>query len=150
MEQSEKFKLKFSTYTKILSSYKKSFKINLDSLSEDIIEIINNGRIQKFEYSSEYTWKIAKIFLNVYHKIEAKSPTLVFKELLLLDLINRNQYDSLLRMIECRNRLSHEYNEEYFNEVQQDLITYLDLMIQVKLIINEQVQKFESDAISNK
>jgi len=145
MEQTEKFELKFNTYTKILLSFEKSFKINLNSLSEDIIEIIKNGRIQKFEYSSEYTWKIIKLFLSVYHKIEAKSLTLAFKELFLLDLINRNQYDSLLRMIECRNRLSHEYNEEYFDEIQKDLIVYLGLMNEIRLIIKEQVQNFEAE-----
>lgn len=145
MEQVEKFKLKFNTYNKILNSFEKSFKIVTNSLPEDLIEIVNNGRIQKFEYSSEYTWKIIKLFLSTYHKIETQSPRLAFRELYLIDLINRKQYDSLIRMIECRNRLSHEYNEEFFNQIQKDLFVYLELMIEIRLLIENQIKIFETE-----
>ena len=128
MEQKQKFQLKFKTYLMALSGFEKSLKIDTSTYPEDVQDSIKNGRIQKFEVCMELTWKIIKLFLYVYHNIDAKSPTLTIKEFHLIGEINEYDYLLLIEMLESRNRLSHEYNEEYFDEVNEKLTLYYDMM----------------------
>ena len=73
MEQSQRFRYKLESYENALKSFSISLQIDVFGLSEAIVDTIKNGRIQKFEYCTELTWKIIKVFLYDYHNIDAKS-----------------------------------------------------------------------------
>ena len=62
MEQSQRFKYKLELYEKALKGFNISLNIDVLGFSEEIIDTIKNGRIQKFEYCTELTWKAIKIF----------------------------------------------------------------------------------------
>lgn len=140
MEQSQKFQLKLDTYKKAVNGFSKSLQINLDNFDDDVRDAIKNGRIQKFEYTTELTWKLVKKYLYVYHNIDAKSPNQSIKEFYNIGMISQINYEQILRMIEMRNRLSHEYREEYFEEVSSQLNIYLQVMLIISDIISNDIE----------
>lgn len=136
MEQKQKFQLKLNTFKKAVLGFSNSLKIDVSSFGDIVKDAIKNGRIQKFEYTTEMAWKLIKKYLYIYHNIDAKSPNQSIKEFYNIGLITQNSYEQILRMIEMRNRLSHEYREDYFEEIHEQLNDFLILMQEISEIIS--------------
>lgn len=136
MEQKQKFQLKLNTFKKAVLGFSNSLKIDVSSFDDIVKDAIKNGRIQKFEYTTEMAWKLIKKYLYIYHNIDAKSPNQSIKEFYNIGLITQNSYEQILRMIEMRNRLSHEYREDYFEEIHEQLNDFLILMQEISEIIS--------------
>ncbi|MGB9591768.1 MAG: nucleotidyltransferase substrate binding protein, partial [Candidatus Kryptoniota bacterium] len=66
MEQSQRFRYKLEAYENALKGFGVSLRIDVSNFSEEIVDTIKNGRIQKFEYCTELTWKLIKNFLYEY------------------------------------------------------------------------------------
>lgn len=137
MEQRERFQLKLESLIKAITGFESSLNINLAEYNKEVADVIKNGRIQKFEYSSELTWKAVKDYLYFSHSIDAKSPRQSFKEFYLLKLISPEEYETLLNMLDDRNKLSHIYKEEYFDEIHNKLHGYLVVMKRVEQTLKE-------------
>ena len=50
-------------------------------------------------------------------------------------IISEDEYELLLEMLDDRNRLSHIYKEEFFNEIHSKLSNYLFVMKKVENIL---------------
>ena len=137
MEQSPKFKYKLEVYEKALKGFDTSLNIDFKLLSEEIIDAIINGRLQKFEYCTELTWKIIKNYLYVYHNIDAKSPRDSIKEFFLIGAVDESSYELLLNILDDRNKLSHIYKEEFFTEIHNKLKNYYVIMNRVLTILKK-------------
>ena len=137
MEQSQRFKYKLEVYEKALKGFNISLNIDVLGFSEEVIDTIKNGRIQKFEYCAELTWKVIKNFLYEYHGIDAKSPRESLKEFFLVGAVEESNYELLINILDDRNRLSHIYKEEFFDEIHRKLKSYLTIMTLVLKIIKE-------------
>ncbi len=137
MEQSPKFKYKLEVYEKALKGFDRSLNIDFKLLSEEIIDAIINGRLQKFEYCTELTWKIIKNYLYVYHNIDAKSPRDSIKEFFLIGAVDESSYELLLNILDDRNKLSHIYKEEFFTEIHNKLKNYYVIMDRVLTILKK-------------
>ena len=92
MEQRNRFQLKLETFSKAIAGLEGSLKINLAEYSKEVSEVIKNGRIQKFEYCSELTWKLIKNYLYSFHSIDVNSPKQSIKEFYLLKIISSEDY----------------------------------------------------------
>jgi nucleotidyltransferase substrate binding protein (TIGR01987 family) len=135
MERSKVFLERLSDYTKSLTSLSEALKIDLSKFTEIELDLVKNGQIQKFEYSIELCWKIIKAFLSEQHGIETVSPKSAIKEFFGVNLLDEQEYELLIQMIDDRNRLSHIYNELFFQEIHARLISYLNLMEKVLIKI---------------
>lgn len=131
MERSKVFLERLSEFSKSLSSLAEALKLDLSKFNEIELDLIKNGQIQKFEYSIELCWKIIKTFLSEQHGIETVSPKSAIKEFFGVNLVDEEEYELLIQMIDDRNRLSHIYNELFFNEIYSRLVNYLNLMEKV-------------------
>ena len=131
MEQSKKFSYKLAAFRNSVSGFVSALNIDLKQFNPEITDVIKNGQIQKFEICAELTWKVLKFYLDQFHGIDAKSPKETIKEVYLIELINEAEYELLLDMLKDRNRLSHEYKQEYFEEIIQRLAGYRDLLLAV-------------------
>lgn len=82
-----------------------------EALKEDLSKgsIIVDGTIQRFEFTFELAWKLAKAVLN-YNGVEVDSPRLVIKEAFKIGMIKEG--DRWIDMLEDRNRTSHIYDEK--------------------------------------
>jgi nucleotidyltransferase substrate binding protein (TIGR01987 family) len=94
----------------IYEDFTKALKRLNHALKENVSEgsIIVDGTIQRFEFTFELAWKLAKAILK-YNGIEAETPRLVIKEAFKAKLIKNG--GDWIDMLEDRNKTSHIYDE---------------------------------------
>jgi nucleotidyltransferase substrate binding protein (TIGR01987 family) len=141
MEQREKFNYKIAVFKKALLGFQEALQIESDGFSDVLKDLVVNGRIQKFDYCTELSWKLIQKYLNVIHKIDAKSAGMTLKELYLLKMITEDEYEQFLNMIDDRNRMNHEYKSDYLEKIHSRLNQYLDLMKRVLFLIENDINK---------
>ena len=95
----------------IHSDFKKALERLKEALNEDLSigSIVIDATIQRFEFTFELGWKLAKSILN-YNGIEAEGPRFVIKEAFQAKLIKDG--DAWIDMLEDRNKTSHIYDEK--------------------------------------
>ena len=94
-------------------------------LDKRLIDGIENGIIQKFEYSIELCWKLIKKFLQQEDGIDAKTPKQSVKEFYLAGYIGEDHYLKLIDMIDDRNSMSHIYDEDEFRRITEKFPGYV-------------------------
>jgi nucleotidyltransferase substrate binding protein (TIGR01987 family) len=98
---------------------------------ERLVDGFQNGRAQKFEYTTELCWKAIKAFLKENDGIDESAPKKVIKAYYIEGYIAEDDYLLLLDAIEDRNRLSHIYDTETFNRILTRLSDYAALFERV-------------------
>ncbi len=134
MERSSKNKLK--NFQSALITFENSLKIDLTSIDGILLDTIKSGQIQKFEYCCELCWKTVKEFLYDFHGIDINSPKQSFKEIYNLNYLNENEYEKVIEMINDRNRLSHIYNEIFFEDIHKKLKNYFEFMRKIYSVVS--------------
>ena len=134
MEHAGGYEKKLISLEQTLDSFEKAMAIDASGLGDIEQDTIKSGQIQKFEVCVELFWKMNKKFLYEIHGVESVSPKMVMKQLYRIEYVNEKNYETLIEMINDRNRLSHVYNEEQFNEIYSRITEYLKLM---RMIVNE-------------
>lgn len=104
---------------------------------ERLLDGMQNGRAQKFEYTTELCWKAIKSFLKEKEGMDEASPKKIIKAYYLGGYVSEDEYLQLLVAVDDRNRLSHIYDAETFNHILARLPQYATLFEQ----INEQLNK---------
>ena len=94
---------------------------------ERLVDGIQNGRAQKFEYTTELCWKAIKFFLKEKEGVDEASPKKIIKAYYLGGYAPEDDYLLLLEAMEDRNRLSHIYDAETFNNILARLPGYAAL-----------------------
>ncbi|HBF12024.1 MAG TPA: nucleotidyltransferase [Deltaproteobacteria bacterium] len=100
---------------KRIKELKQDYKNALDRLEEALQEnalkgsIVVDGTIQRFEFTFELAWKLAKALL-VHGGIEVNSPRSAIKEGFQAKLFDNGE--GWIDMLEDRNKTSHLYDED--------------------------------------
>lgn len=94
---------------------------------ERLVDGLQNGRAQKFEYTTELCWKAIKVLLKEQEGIDEASPKKIIKAWYLGGYATEDDYLLLLEAVEDRNRLSHIYDAETFNNILARLPDYAAL-----------------------
>lgn len=116
-------------------SYLVHFDLNSLELDERLVDAIENGIIQKFEYSIELCWKLIKKFLSREDGVDAKTPKQSVKEFYLAGYISEANYMTLIDMIDDRNSLSHIYDEDEFRKVLKKFPGYVKVFKEIETVI---------------
>ncbi|CAN5772048.1 hypothetical protein BH20PSE1_BH20PSE1_02930 [soil metagenome] len=98
---------------------------------ERLLDGMQNGRAQKFEYTTELCWKAIKVFLKEQEGTDEASPKKIIKAYYLGRYVTEDDYLLLLEAVEDRNRLSHIYAAETFNKILARLPGYAGLFERV-------------------
>src|SRR4030042_6996084 len=113
--------IKLNQYKDALDGFEKLINIDFNELKmkigDVVIDGLKNGQAQKFEYCVELFWKLIKIFLFQNDGIDTRSPKQTIKEFYLAGYIDKKNYMIFLDIIDDRNKLSHIYKEEEFNNI---------------------------------
>ncbi len=131
MEPADTLAARLTDFLSSLNTFEKSLQLDMTKYKGVELDTIKNGQIQKFEYCIELCWKTRKMFLNTIHGVDAVSPKLTTKEFYRVDLVNEQEYELLNEMLDDRNRLSHIYNELFFEDIYLKLNDYLVVMKKV-------------------
>ncbi len=132
MTISDRYNLLFTDFSAALLGLKNAIEKDYSEYDEQLKDLIENGRIQKFETAAELCWKTSKLYLETRLGIIANSPKQVFKQLNIAAIINDELLSALLLIVDDRNLLSHLYKESFFNEVQYRLAIHVKILSQLK------------------
>ena len=100
-------------------------------LDPRLIDGLQNGQAQKFEYTLELCWKAIKSALNEIEGIDETSPKKVIKAWYLAGRLVEDDYLRLIAAVDDRNKLSHIYDPEEFKAIVVRLPDYASLMQRV-------------------
>lgn len=96
-----------------------------------LVDGMQNGCAQKFEYTTELCWKAIKFFLKEKEGVDEAFPKKIIKAYYLGGYTTEDDYLLLLEAVEDRNRLSHIYDAETFNSILARLPGYAELFERV-------------------
>ena len=125
MELSEKFKRTLESLTLAIQSFGKSLETDFSGLDSFGMDLIKNGRIQKFEYCTELAWQVGKVFVELHLGAISNTPTEVYRSMFREHLIDEDLFLALHKGIDDRNQLSHIYREEMYELIYSDLPDHL-------------------------
>lgn len=91
-------------------------------------DIERDAAIQRFEFTFEATWKVAKHFLYDVEGVDAGSPKSVIRSCREVHLFNDEDAVLALEMVNDRNLAVHTYNEEVAIKIQKNLPRYNELL----------------------
>ena len=137
MEPTETYRLKIEKLLKAYSGFFESLQVEFKGKSDLEIDVLKNGQIQKFEYCIELLWKSIKTWLNEYHGLECYSPKSCIKLFYQNSSLSQDDYETVMDMIQCRNLLSHIYEEAEFDTIYQKLTMFTSVIKNCLTIISE-------------
>lgn len=97
-------------------------------LDEVLIDGLQNGKAQKFEYTLELCWKTIKVFLQQCEGIDEASPKKIVKAFYLSGYLVEDDYTALMQAIDDRNKLSHIYGQAEFELIVSRLPVYAEII----------------------
>jgi nucleotidyltransferase substrate binding protein (TIGR01987 family) len=115
-----------------------TYLVNVDTaslaatLDKRLIDGLENGMAQKFEYTLELCWKAIKTYLKHEEGIDEASPKKVIKAHYLAGRLPEDDYLMLLQAVDDRNKLSHIYEAREFRDILARLPGYAQLMQRVR------------------
>lgn len=132
-----KFERKLSDLRVGLSNFRDSLTIQPDSFPALVADSIKSGQIQKFEFTVELLWKTVRVFLYEFDGVDVATPKSVAKEFVEAGYCNYEFYELFIRAVNDRNQLSHIYRQEMAEEIRLRLNSYVQLVEQVVLTMDE-------------
>lgn len=127
--------LRLQAFANALSSLVYLANADLDALSATLdprlIDGLQNGKAQKFEYTLELCWKAIKVFLKQTEGIDEASPKKVVKAFYLAGHVAEDDYLALIQAIDDRNKLSHIYQPSEFERIVARLPQVAELLQRV-------------------
>lgn len=103
-------------------NYEKALRLLREPLAdiESLSELEKEGTVQRFEFTFELAWKTLKDYLEYNGVIlDQITPRGVIKQAFAAKIIGDGQL--WIDMLDCRNRMSHTYDEAVFNEAVQEM-----------------------------
>ena len=124
--------VRVQSFAEALESFTYLTEVDMASLATQLdnrlIDGLENGKAQKFEYTLELCWKAIKIALMEQEGIDEASPKKVVKAWYLAGHLSEDDYLAMIAAIDDRNKLSHIYNAEEFMAIVTRLPEYAKLM----------------------
>lgn len=111
----------------------KELKKALDNLKASSLleysDISRDSTLLRFELASEIAWKVFKIYLENQFRIQCSYPVQVYREALKAQIMTSNDAECALAMVNDRNRMVHDYNQAWANELYKKILgNYIPLL----------------------
>ena len=127
--------VRHQAFVEALASFSYLTQVDMAALATQLdrrlIDGLENGKAQKFEYTIELCWKAIKISLKEQEGIDEASPKKIVKAWYLAGHLSEDDYLALIAAIDDRNKLSHFYDAEEFMNIVARLPEYAKLMQRV-------------------
>jgi len=128
MASSEQYQLKLTALKLAFADFSHSLEIKVDGYPDDVLDLIRNGQVQKFEVCLDLLWKTIKIFLYETDGVEANSPKQAIREFFKAGYWAEGEFLGFLIMVDDRNLLSHVYRSEAFLVIHSRLAEHQERM----------------------
>jgi nucleotidyltransferase substrate binding protein (TIGR01987 family) len=103
-------------------NYGKALKLLREALAdvESLSNLEKEGAVQRFEFTVELAWKTLKDYLEYGGVVvDQTTPKQVVKQAFAAKIITDGQL--WIDMLDCRNQLSHAYDEKVFDEAVREM-----------------------------
>jgi nucleotidyltransferase substrate binding protein (TIGR01987 family) len=129
--------VRHQAFTEALESFSYLTEVDMAALATQLdkrlIDGLENGKAQKFEYTLELCWKAIKVALKEEEGIDEASPKKVVKAWYLAGHLPEDDYLALIAAIDDRNKLSHIYDADEFMIIVARLPEYARLMQRINM-----------------
>ena len=133
--------VRYQAFDEALEAFSYLTSVDMNALATQLdprlIDGLENGKAQKFEYTLELCWKTIKVALRDQEGIDEASPKKVVKAWYLAGHLPEGDYLGLISAIDDRNKLSHIYDPEEFRAIVARLPNHADLMRRVRDSLRE-------------
>lgn len=111
-----------------LQGFAAALEPDLSDYPDTIRDLLENGRIQKFEYTVELFWKYVRSVLISEQRLVPNSPKGVLKDAVACGYLLEGEYPAAIQMYDDRNRCSHCYQQEIIPGILVRLPAHLAVM----------------------
>jgi nucleotidyltransferase substrate binding protein (TIGR01987 family) len=114
--------------TRALEGFARALAIDALTYPEFVQDVIDSGRIQKFEYCTELFWKYLRACLVAEGLDVANSPRATIKAALDRGFVGEAEYQAALDLVADRNTCSHVYRQTLIPTIVARLPTHCRTM----------------------
>lgn len=102
---------RFSNYRRALARFNQAVEIVSDQMDwgEDVDDLLEEGLIQRFEYTHELAWKVMKDYAEYQGHTNIQGSRDAFRKALEMGIIDDERW---MESIKDRNLTSHNYDDE--------------------------------------
>lgn len=102
---------RFSNYRRALAKFNQAVEIVSDQMDwgEDVDDLLEEGLIQRFEYTHELAWKVMKDYAEYQGHTNIQGSRDAFRKALEMGIIDDERW---MESIKYRNLTSHNYDDE--------------------------------------
>ena len=112
---------RFNNYRKALNKLRQAVDIASEKMDwgEEVDDLLQEGLIQRFEYTHELAWKVMKDYAEYQGYTDIKGSRDAFRKGLEMGIIDNEKW---MESIEDRNQTSHNYDDETVNEIYEAVV----------------------------
>ena len=114
---------RFSNYRKALAKLSQAMAIMSEQLAfnDGVDELLQEGMIQRFEYTHELAWKVMKDYAEYQGYTDIRGSRDAIRKALEMGLIDDKQW---METIEARNLTSHNYDNDVVSEIYENITNF--------------------------
>ena len=114
---------RFSNYRKALAKLSQAMAIMSEQLAfnDGVDELLQEGMIQRFEYTHELAWKVMKDYAEYHGYTDIRGSRDAIRKALEMGLIDDKQW---METIEARNLTSHNYDNDVVSEIYENITNF--------------------------
>lgn len=122
VQQDIRWQQRFPNYRKALSKLTQAVELLSEQIERDeaVDELLQEGLIQRFEYTHELAWKVMKDYAEYQGYTDVRGSRDAIRRALEMDLISDKRW---LETIEDRNLTVHNYDNEVASEIYENIMS---------------------------
>jgi nucleotidyltransferase substrate binding protein (TIGR01987 family) len=135
----EKINEKISEFLKALKTLEEGVELfykyenildkKLTDENEQLFKSMRDSLIQRFEYCTDFFWKVTKVFLESEGvSLSINYPKFILREAVKARILSEVEGDECMNMVDSRNKTSHTYHEILAEEIAHKIPQYYTLM----------------------
>lgn len=121
IQQDIRWLQRFSNYRKAMSKLRQAVEIVSTQMefTDAIDELLQEGLIQRFEYTHELAWKVMKDYAEYQGFTEIRGLRDAMRKALEMELITDKRW---METIQDRNLTSHNYDDDIAEEIYKNIV----------------------------
>jgi|MGYP003293886863 nucleotidyltransferase substrate binding protein (TIGR01987 family) len=121
VQQNIRWQQRFSNYRKALIKLNQAVSILSEQIgrSEEVDELLQEGLIQRFEYTHELAWKVMKDYAEYQGYTDIRGSRDAVRKALEMGLVDDKRW---METIEDRNLTVHNYDNEIASEIYENIM----------------------------
>ena len=134
---------RFSNFRKALTKLRQAVESIAEKpdFGENFDELIEEGLIQRFEYTHELAWKVMKDYVEYHGYADITGSRDAIRKALQINIIDDARW---MDTIKDRNLTSHDYDDDTAARIFENIITiYFPLFCRFEEKMTEKIQMFE-------